>query len=112
MRGFVVTKYFMPAISYIFDVDEKDIKNIGGDDFSNEKMFKRTPIADLQISKYRIEIQSGYQNVNDIKQHKIKEAKSKLEPTILIHFDIYNGQVAFIRYSLGNETTNGRANSI
>lgn len=49
----------------------------------------------------RIEIQSGFQNINDIKQHKVLEAqKIKNEhniSSILIHFDLYNGQVAFVK---------------
>lgn len=49
----------------------------------------------------RIEIQSGFQDINDIKEHKVREAKNiKYEQdisSVLIHFDLYNGQVAFIR---------------
>ncbi len=72
----------------------------------NIDSFKRTPTADLEISldkfeKIRIEIQSGFQGINDIKQHKVLEAKKiateKNIPTIAIHFDLFNGQVAFIR---------------
>jgi len=46
-------------------------------------------------------VQSGFQGVNDIKEHKVREAKrvSDLDgvKTICIHIDLYNGQVAFVR---------------
>lgn len=49
----------------------------------------------------RIEIQSGFQNINDIKQHKVIEAKKTKNEcgisSILLHFDLYNGQVAFVK---------------
>lgn len=68
--------------------------------------FKRTPTADLQlnldgIGKVRLEVQSGFQGINDIKQHKVMEAKrifqSDATITLVIHFDIYNGQVGIVR---------------
>ena len=55
----------------------------------------------MTIKKIRIEVQSGFQGINDIKQHKVLEAKriflEKNIPTIAIHFDLFNGQVAFVR---------------
>ena len=68
--------------------------------------FKRTPKADLEIKlngkeKVRIEMQSGFTGINDIKQHKVLEAKRVFRDlgshTLAIHFDLYNGQVAFIK---------------
>lgn len=106
MRGFVISSYFLKALSQIFDVDMKNIALIGDDDFSNIETFKRTPKADLQINlnngeKIRIEVQSGFQGTNDIKQHKVIEAKRiKREENIaslVIHFDLFNGQVAFVK---------------
>lgn len=106
MRGFVVSSYFLKALSLIFDIDVKHIDLIGDDDWANIETFKRTPKADLQINlrngeKIRIEVQSGFQGTNDIKQHKVLEAKKiKREENIsslVIHFDIFNGQVAFIK---------------
>lgn len=106
MRGFVISSYFLKALSQIFDVDRKNIDLIGDDDFSNIETFKRTPKADLQITldsgeKIRIEVQSGFQGINDIKQHKVIEAKKmKREEKIaslVIHFDLFNGQVAFVK---------------
>ena len=51
--------------------------------------------------KIRVEMQSGFQGINDIKQHKVLEAKRiKREENIssmVIHFDLFNGQVAFVR---------------
>ncbi|MBS1573044.1 MAG: restriction endonuclease [Bacteroidetes bacterium] len=106
MRGFVISNYFKKAISLIFEVDEKEITTIGDDDFANIDTFKRTPKADLEINltngnKVRIEVQVGFQGINDIKQHKVLEAKKiKLEnniSTFVIHFDLFNGQVAFVK---------------
>lgn len=81
MRGFVISSYFLKALSYIFCVDVDDIHFIGDDDFASIETFKRTPKADLQIDlkngeKVRVEIQSGFQGINDIKQHKVLEAKT------------------------------------
>ncbi|ECP7590294.1 restriction endonuclease, partial [Campylobacter jejuni] len=65
--------------------------------------FKRTPRADLEINNYRLEIQSGFQGINDIKEHKVREAKNifndKNIKTLVIHFDLFNGQVAFVDIS-------------
>lgn len=106
MRGFVISSYFLNALSIIFSVDIEDIDLIGDDDLVEIDTFKRTPKADLQINKkdgekLRIEVQSGFQGINDIKQHKVIEAKRiKSEEnvsTIVIHFDIFNGQVAFVK---------------
>lgn len=106
MRGYVVSIYFLKALSVIFKTDLSNIKLIGDDDLINIDSFKRTPTADLEISfdtyeKVRIEVQSGFQGINDIKQHKVLEAKriflEQKIPTIAIHFDLFNGQVAFVR---------------
>lgn len=105
LRGFVFSEYFSPCISKIFDIKIDSIINIGDDDFHNIETFKRTPQADLKFIKFgktfRIEVQSGFQGVNDIKQHNVLEAKRILSQfgdlTICIHFDLYNGQVAFVR---------------
>jgi hypothetical protein len=46
-------------------------------------------------------MQSGFTGINDIKQHKVIEAKKVFKETgkhtLAIHFDLYNGQVAFIK---------------
>lgn len=106
MRGFVISSYFLKALSQIFDVDIENIDLIGDDDLINIETFKRTPKADLQINlqngeKIRIEVQSGFQGINDIKQHKVIEAKKiKREEntaSLVIHFDLFNGQVAFVK---------------
>jgi len=51
--------------------------------------------------KVIIEMQSGFTGTNDIKQHKVIEAKKVFNETgkhtLAIHFDLYNGQVAFIK---------------
>ena len=48
-------------------------------------------------------MQSGFQGINDINEHKVREAKRNfLEQkikTLVIHFDIFNGQVAFVDIS-------------
>lgn len=106
MRGFVISNYFLKALSLIFQVNIEDIDLIGDDDLMHIETFKRTPKADLEVNlrngdKIRLEIQSGFQGINDIKQHKVLEAKrlyrDKKISTIAIHFDLFNGQVAFIK---------------
>jgi len=106
MRGFVVSSYFLNAISQIFEVCIDNISLIGDDGVIDIDSFKRTPKADLEITtqsgeKIRIEVQSGFQGTNDIKQHKVLEAKKNKTneniSTIVIHFDLFNGQVAFVK---------------
>lgn len=105
MRGFVLSNLFLKSLGIIFKTDIKNILLIGDDDLNSIETFKRTPKADLQINsgehgELRIEMQTGFKGINDIKQHKVLEAKRvKLDygiSTIAIHFDLYNGQAAFI----------------
>ncbi len=106
MRGYIVSNYFLKALSLIFEVNIEDIDLIGDDDLIDIETFKRTPKADLEVNlknggKIRLEIQSGFQGTNDIKQHKVLEAKRLFREnniaTIAIHFDLFNGQVAFVK---------------
>lgn len=106
MRGYIISNYFLKALSKIFGVKPEDISLIGDDDLINIESFKRTPTADLELKlksgkKLRIEVQSGFVGVNDIKQHKVLEAKRIFErngiSSLAIHFDLFNGQVAFIK---------------
>jgi len=106
MRGYVVSNFFLKALGLVFGVDVANIDLIGDDDLKNIETFKKTPKADLEIrlngkEKVRIEMQSGFKGVNDIKQHKVLEAKRVFSDagihTLAIHFDLYNGQVAFLK---------------
>jgi len=106
MRGYIIANYFLKALSKIFEIGLDDISLIGDDDLLNIESFKRTPTADLEIAlkdgnKLRIEVQSGFVGVNDIKQHKVLEAKRIFQTdgisSLAIHFDLFNGQVAFIK---------------
>ena len=106
IQGYIISNYFSKAISIIFGIDMSAISLIGDDDLRNIKTFKRTAKADLEITlnkkeKVIIEIQSGFTGTNDIKQHKVIEAKKVFDETgkhtLAIHFDLYNGQVAFIK---------------
>lgn len=106
VQGYIISNYFSKAISIIFGVDVSAISSIGEDDLRNIKTFKRTAKADLEITlnkkeKVIIEMQSGFTGTNDIKQHKVIEAKKVFNDsrkhTLAIHFDLYNGQVAFIK---------------
>lgn len=106
MRGYVISNYFLKALSEIFEISTFNIKSIGSDDLENINSFKRSPTTDLELllkdgNRLRIEVQSGFQGVNDIKQHKVIEAKkiAKEEKisSFAIHFDLFNGQVAFIQ---------------
>lgn len=106
MRGYVVSQYFLEAIEEIFSIKLDKIELVGDDDLRDIETFKRTPKADLEVttdngSKIRLEIQAGFTGINDIKQHKVLEAKRLMinegKETLAIHFDIYNGQVAFVQ---------------
>ena len=106
MRGYIISNYFLKALSLVFSVDIEDIDLIGDDDLIRIETFKRTPRADLEISlqngaKLRLEIQSGFQGINDVKQHKVLEAKKIFREegilSLAIHFDLFNGQVAFVQ---------------
>ena len=105
LRGYVVTEFFTPAMSQIFSIPLSSISQIGDDDLKNIETFARSPKADLEIikdnQKIRIEVQSGFQGINDIKEHKVREARRVFEETgvhsICIHIDLYNGQVAFVQ---------------
>jgi len=106
MRGFVISNYFLGSLGQIFGAEISNIRLIGDDDIQNIDNFKRTPKADVEIAlptgeSIRIEIQSGFQGINDIKQHKVLEARRiKSEQnisTFVIHFDLFNGQAAFVK---------------
>ncbi len=106
MRGHVISSYFINALARIFGVKTEAIELIGDDDLRNPDTFKRTPKADLEIPldgkrPIRIEMQAGFTGTNDIKQHKVIEAKrisrEQDKGTLAIHFDLYNGQAAFLR---------------
>ena len=106
MRGFLMANYFLKSLAMIFEVDLSKIQLIGDDDLKSAQTFIKTPKADIEIIinenvKIRVEMQSGFQGVNDIKQHKVLEAKRMYNShklhTLAIHFDLYNGQVAFVK---------------
>lgn len=118
MRGSVVSNFFLKALGAIFEINTAKIYFVGDDDLKNAEIFKKTPKADLEISlngkkKIRIEMQSGFTGTNDVKQHKVLEAKRVFResgvPTMAIHFDLYNGQVAFVKL---NEIEEGAVNWI
>lgn len=104
-RGYAVVEYFTPTLAQIFHVPLSSISSIGDDDLRSVETFKRSPRADLSIvicnKTVRVEVQSGFQGINDVKAHKVREAHRIYEdteqPTLCIHFDIFNGQAAFVR---------------
>ena len=106
MRGYVVSNFFLKALGLVFEVDITKINLIGDDGLKNVDTFKKTPKADLEIllngkKKIRVEMQSGFTGTNDIKQHKVLEAKRVFRedgiPSLAVHVDLYNGQVAFVK---------------
>ena len=109
MKEYIILNYFLKALSLVFEVNIENIDLIGDDNLINIDTFKRTHKEDLEINlkngeKIRLEIQSSFQGINDIKQHKIIEAKKAYSknsiPTLAIYFDLFNEQVAFIRLDL------------
>jgi len=107
MRGAVTSHFFTKALSEIFSVPINKICIIGDDRIDDIENFKRQPTADLEITLddkiVQIEMQSGYQGINDIKEHKVRQAKRQYEEkgvySVAIHFDLFNGQVAFVNIS-------------
>lgn len=105
MRGYVFQEYFSGFACSLLGGDPATCNRIGNDDFSSAETFKRTPVADLSVAvsgvTVHLEMQSGFAGQNDIKQHKYREAVRLFQengtPTICMHFDIYNGQAAFVR---------------
>jgi hypothetical protein len=104
MRGFVMMNFFRNALGHMFNVNPEELEAIGEDDLKNIDTFKKAPTADLEVpmdgKRVRLEIQSGFMGINDIKQHKVLEAKrifrEKSVQTLCIHFDIFNGQTAIV----------------
>ncbi|MCF6261976.1 MAG: hypothetical protein L3J24_00060 [Xanthomonadales bacterium] len=104
LRGYMIVQFFTPLFSNLFSAN---MVTIGDDDLCNIETFRRSPKADLEFTHdnqcVRIEVQSGFQGINDIKEHKVREAhrifKTPDNPikTICIHLDIFNGQVAFVQ---------------
>jgi len=104
LRGYAICRYFMPAVSRIFSVPHASISQIGNSDLKNFETFRRTPEVELEFNRegkwLRIVLQSGFQGINDIKEHKVRDARRLFEErgikTICAHIDIYNGQMAFV----------------
>ena len=114
MRGYIFSNYFIKALGIVFSVNTSEIELIGDDDLKNIETFKRSPKADLNINvnlktKIRIEMQAGFTGMNDVKKHKVTEAKKVFVEsgvvTLAIHFDLYNGQVAFIKLNEIEDTS-------
>lgn len=111
MRGFVMMHYFSRSIAHMFNLPQSAVTISGDDDLNSIETFKRTPSADLELATsfgiVRLEIQSGFTGINDIKQHKVLEARRLADAsntmTLVIHFDIYNGQVAIVRIDTIND---------
>lgn len=104
LRGYSLLEFFTPSLAKVFAAPLSGITHIGDDDLSNPETFRRTARADLEIEssgrRLRLEAQTGFQGVNDIKEHKVREARSAWEttglPTVCAHFDVYNGRAAFV----------------
>lgn len=107
MRGYAVCEFFSKALLIVFDVPQGSIKTVGNDKLTDIKTFSKSPTADLEIKlgskTVRLEIQSGFTGVNDIKRHKVLEARRVLSSdgiyTYIVHFDLFNGCAAIIDVS-------------
>lgn len=113
MRGYTVCKYFTPALSLLFGVEQDDIQTVGHDSLTNIETFSQSPVADLEINvndnRIRLEIQSGYTGgKNDIKFHKVQEARRVFTEeeilTYVVHFDLFNGTVAIVNITNINDS--------
>lgn len=107
MRGYAVLEYFLGALATVFNVPRESIHGIGHDQLSSIETFSQSPTADLEIvlgnNSIRLEIQSGFTGSNDIKAHKVREAKriynSEQILSYIVHFDLFNGCVAILDIS-------------
>lgn len=103
LRGYATAEFFVPALRSILRSGE--FKAIGEDDFTTPETFKRSPTADYATTiggqRVRLEIQSGFQKISDIKRHKVLEAwrilREQATPSLCVHLDVFNGQCAFVR---------------
>jgi len=85
-----------------------------------KKYFKGTDMADVEAtlrdgSLIRLEVQSGFTGINDIKKHKVNEAKRVYSETnirsYIVHFDLFNGKIAIIDLSeIDDDNINYRIN--
>lgn len=113
MRGYLVCEYFAKALSIIFDVNQTAIATVGDDKLTDIDTFSQSPAADLEIAltdrTIRLEVQSGYTGINDIKAHKVNEAKRLFAETgvysYVVHFDLFSGKVALIDISSINDAS-------
>ena len=106
MRGHLVVRYFHRAITEMFRPLGDEIRSIGADDFSQAATFRRSATADLAVidkdgrPAARLEVQSGFTGINDLKRHKVVEARDIFERdairTYLVDFDLFNGLVAVL----------------
>jgi hypothetical protein len=106
MRGHLVVRFFHGAIRALFGSLGAELHAIGGDDFSQPATFRRSATADLGVigadgkTIARLEIQSGFTGINDLKRHKVVEARNIHEEegirTYLVDFDLFNGMVAVL----------------
>ena len=108
MRGYCVAQYFTKAIAILLNVEENAICQIGMDKLDDIETFSKSPMADVEVrlqddTTIRFEIQSGFTGVNDIKKHKVDEAKRVFQSqgirSYVIHFDLFNGCVAIVDIS-------------
>ncbi len=107
MRGYAVCEFFSKALSVVFGVQQESIKTVGDDKLTDITTFSKSPTADLEIEiedkKIRLEIQSGFTGLNDIKLHKVDEAKRVFQAeniySYIVHFDLFNGKVAIVDIS-------------
>lgn len=107
-RGRIVANFFKKAMAEIFQVSENEIRTIGMDNLDNPETFNKAATADFEITTlgqktYRIEFQCGFQGINDIKEHKVLEARRVYNlyniHSLIIHVDLYNGLTAFVDIS-------------
>ncbi len=106
MRGYLVSNFYSPAIAYVFDADARDVEVIGDDNLSSIDTFARTPKADLEVfgadgrPATKVEMQSGYTGINQVKLHKVNEARNVFAgsgaSSVAAHFDFFNGEVALV----------------
>lgn len=105
LRGYAIAEFLLPAMSALFEVAPDRIEKVGGDRLRSPDDFEQSATADYIVrpnsrQAWRIEIQSGFATLHDIKKHKFDEAQRVLshdgQPSAVLHFDVLNGRVALV----------------
>ena len=89
MRGYAVIEFFSGTLADVFGVSKGSIRAVGDNRLTNIDTFSKSPTADLEITLnkdiVRLEVQSGFTGINDIKAHKVRKARDMFNNKTFFH---------------------------